>query len=121
MQRVWAILLLVLFSFPLIEPAFFAETGSNLPKCCRGDGAHHCTMARKAPAGASIGGVREKCPYFPAAQAIPAHGTIIFLSQARAFAASLASHRTAPAQTEARYRVCFTRAWQKRGPPPRLA
>jgi hypothetical protein len=35
--------------------------------------------------------------------------------------AAIVSHPAAHAQTEARYRISFSRAWQKRGPPALLS
>src|ERR1041384_748053 len=69
MRRTWAILLLALFSFPLISPAVLAsDARAKLPACCRRDGQHHCTAT------ASTGGPglqAARCFSFPSAKAAP--------------------------------------------------
>jgi hypothetical protein len=110
-------LLLAVFSFSLIAPALLADEDSNLPACCRRLGEHHCVMA--ASGGASF--IQERCPHFPSGSAsLAASGMAVARSSQAVFAAVL-SHPAAHAQTEARYRISFSRAWQKRGPPALLS
>jgi hypothetical protein len=116
-RRIMAGLLLALFSFSLIAPALLADEDSNLPACCRRIGEHHCTLA--ASQGASF--IQERCPHFPSGGASLAASEIATLTPAQAVFATILSHTAAHAQTEAHYRVSFSRAWQKRGPPALLS
>ena len=125
MQRWCAILLLVLFSFLLILPTLSADSDSSLPECCRKGGQHHCSMrsmnhsSDDAP-GLSLKSTNRPCPQFPQTGAAPAYGHCLALAAARFFAA-IVSHPAAHAQIEAQYRISFSRAWQKRGPPAFLS
>jgi hypothetical protein len=123
MRRVCAALLLSLFSFSLIGPALFADGNSKLPACCRKDGKHHCSMANMEEQGsdAAIKSAGSKCPLFPAGGVFPASGKIAATHPARLIFAAVASHSASHAQREAQYRVSFSRAWQKRGPPDLLS
>jgi hypothetical protein len=116
--RFLASLLLALFSFSLISPALLADADSNLPACCRRAGLHHCSLTsqRTASTGPSLHATR--CPNFPGVRAVPAPGKLAGLARtSQAVFASLVSHPAAHAQTEARYRISYSRAGQKRGPP----
>lgn len=122
MRRAPAILLLLVFSFSLIPPAVFADSESKLPACCRRDGKHHCSMTSvtDGPSRASslaLKGTPTKCPLFPTGKAIPAAGKASVPLPTYVSLAPVLSHPTAVVQTEARYRVSFSRAWQERGPP----
>jgi hypothetical protein len=127
MQRVSATLLLALFGFLLIQPAIFADDpDSKLPACCRKTGKHHCSMTsmagqQDAPSGTAVKSVRTKCPSYPASGMAPVSGKAGAASPACVFFAAILSHPAAHAQTEARYRVSFSRARHKRGPPSLLA
>jgi hypothetical protein len=114
---VLASLLLAVFGFSLIAPALLANEDSNLPACCRRLGEHRCTIA--ASQGASF--IQERCPHFPSGSASLAASGTAAVTPSQGFFASLAGHPAAHAQTEARYRVSFSRAWQKRGPPALLS
>ena len=123
MQRGFAILLLVLFGFLPILPALTADPDSALPECCRKAGKHHCSMSTDADqsdeeSGPALKSNATACPLFPQFKAAPARASFITAPDAALFFAAIVSHPTAHAQIEARYRVSFTRAWQKRGPPP---
>ena len=124
MQRGSAILLLVLFSFLLISPMLTADDDSALPACCRKGGQHHCAMENMGQpnevSGLTLKSSSAKCPLFPQAGAAPACGHCIAPGAAHFFA-GIVSHPTAHAQIEAQYRVSFSRAWQKRGPPALLS
>ncbi len=116
-------LVLTVIGFSLIPSALFAEKTSELPACCRRDGKHHCaSMAAKhtQPPGVAIAGLRTKCPLFPAGGAVPASGNAVAPVAAHVFVAPVAVYPTAAAQTEAQYRVSFSRSSQKRGPPSLL-
>jgi hypothetical protein len=110
-------LLLALFGFSLTAPALVADEDSNIPACCRRLGEHHCTIATSPGAGF----IQERCPHFPSSGASLAASEMVGVTPSRAVLASLDSRRAAHAQTEARYRVSFGRAWQKRGPPALLS
>ncbi len=125
MQRGFAILLLVLFSFLLISPMLTADDDSSLPACCRKGGQHHCSMTSMSEpsdeaSGLALKSSSAKCPLFPQTGAAPACGHCITPGAARFFA-GIVSHPTAHAQIEAQYRVSFSRAGQKRGPPALLS
>ncbi len=120
MHRAFAILLLIVFSLSLITPALFADSESKLPACCRKDGKHHCAMMdmgteqSKEPA---LKNRETKCPFFPSPAPPEAFGKAVAHHPGDIFYASILSHPAAHAQTEARYRVSFSRSSQKRGPP----
>jgi len=116
-RRIMAGLLLAVFSFSLIAPALFADEDSNLPACCRRLGEHHCTIATSP--GASF--IQERCLHFPLGSTSLAASGTADVTPAQVVFASIVSHPAAHAQTEARYRVSFSRAWQKRGPPAFLS
>jgi len=118
-KRLLAISLLLLFSFLLVSPLLASDAvDASLPACCRRAGKHHCAMSMDTGSqpGKSFSIVAEKCPCTPAtttafhlsAFAPPADDAIF---------AGLTSHPAIHAQTEARYRISFDRARQKRGPP----
>lgn len=122
LRRASAILLLVVFSFPLISPMLFARSESTLPACCRRDGKHHCSMESKAdspqPSGASaLEGAPSRCPLFPKGSTMPSAGKTSVPRPAWLLQAPVRSYPAATEQTEARYRISFSRVWQKRGPP----
>jgi len=76
MRRVWATLVLVLFSFSLIGPLVSANVQSGVPACCRRAGKHHCAMAGDASAshadsqGAALRASRDQCPFYLMGRAI---------------------------------------------------
>jgi len=123
MRRALAALLVTVFSFPLIAPAFASGADeSQLPACCRRDGKHHCAMQLEVgniPAQSRV--ISEKCPYSPFAGSP--------LLQPHAFAAVRPPAVAGPAQgaaaiiraAEAGYRISADRTRHKRGPPPTLA
>jgi hypothetical protein len=118
-RRIMAGLLLAVFSFSLIAPALLADEDSNLPACCRRLGEHRCALANPASQGASF--IQERCPHFPSGSAALAASEMASVTPSQAVFAAIVSHPAAHAQTEARYRISFSRAWQKRGPPALLS
>ena len=120
MPRASAILLLALFGFALIGPALLADGASSVPACCRKNGTHHCAMNTQDqsddPDGA-LQSVRNRCPMFPSSTAAPGHNSAATVRPSSLFFAAIVSHPTAHAQTNAHYRVSFSRSWHKRGPP----
>jgi hypothetical protein len=117
-RRILAIPMLLLFLLPLFSGLFgegVAQAG--IPACCRRDGKHHCEMSAEQSYGErGAGAVREKCPYSPAALSI-----IVLPSfapgAAAAIFAGVIQHASVHPQTDARRRISFDRARQKRGPP----
>lgn len=122
MRRALAVLLLLVFSFPLIAPALTATPDdSSLPACCRRNGKHHCMMSGMMMGDTSSSfTVSEKCPYSPFA-GVSLMLPHVFASGSRS---ANASHAPGPSaivrDAEAGYRISFHRARQKRGPPARL-
>jgi hypothetical protein len=119
-RRVLASLLLAVFGFSLIAPALLADD-SNLPACCRRLGEHHCAMANMQSAGQSLSAIQEKCPQYPNARAVPVNFFTMMPTPSQAIFASLVGRPAPHAQTEVHWRVSFSRAWQKRGPPALLS
>jgi len=124
-RRILGIVLLLLFSLPLISPVLAVVAGSdaNLPACCRRAGAHHC-MRMMQPTGSSVPGttvaaIPQHCPAFPAVITQVRHGDLSFHAASLIFA-GIVSHPTVKPQTQARARVALDRSRQKRGPPSDL-
>ena len=124
LHRVCAILLLSVFSFSLITPLLAAQTPeANLPECCRRGAKHGCGMKMgKGPGSGSQSGpgvqaVKPVCPMFPVGKSEPVGSSLALPAPGRTEVALLFSAEAGRAQTEARYRVSHSRAWQKRGPP----
>ena len=120
MRRLLAGLLLSVFGFSLIAPALLADD-SNLPACCRRLGAHRCVLASANSTGQALSAIQEKCPSYPSARIAPQNFLTMLLTSPQAIFAAIVSHPEVHAQTEARYRVSFSRARQKRGPPALLS
>ena len=118
MQRLSAILLLVLFGFTLMAPVLSADSDAKLPPCCRRDGKHSCGMKKSAPLSSDIAlRAMNRCEMFGKGGVTPAVAKAIVTPTVHFVAATLTSHPSAVAQTEARYRISFSRSRQKRGPP----
>jgi len=118
-RRILAIALLAIFSFSLIAPGVYAsDAGSKLPACCRRDGNHHCALA-ESQTGSSSGPALQasKCPMFPGCLAVPVQAAVGLANCSRFIFAAVISHPASHPQIEALYRMSFSRAGQKRGPP----
>jgi hypothetical protein len=115
-------MLLIVFSFPLIPAAVFAHApGSNLPACCRKDGKHGCSMKGMTVHEGSASQVAIKsaprCDSFPkAAPFAPVPNAFMPAATSPAIPLTL-QPLSAVEHAEAYWRVSFSRAWQKRGPP----
>ena len=122
-RRVSAVSLLLALSYSLIAPALFADPESNLPECSRRKGAHQCSMSvqDKFSTEGTAFQLAQRCPAFPVAPAVTAHSAPAFSSGSGAVLAALVSHPAVQQQTQARYRVSFSRSRQKRGPPAFLS
>jgi hypothetical protein len=119
-RRASTLALLAVIGFSLIAPGVFLDAESNLPSCCRRNGAHHCTMnvdEAAANSAMSVQAIRQTCPLFPVAMTAPARSDVALPRPCAAVFAALLSHPSIQFQTEARYRVSFSRSNQKRGPP----
>ena len=124
-RRVYALVLLLVFSFVLIAPALASESDpeSKLPPCCRKDGKHKCGMAGmgKAIAGSSTGvrvsPLRSKCPSCPSCIQAPAQPDAVFVEPRSSVVSSAWVDPDGVPQTAARYRMSYLRSSQKRGPP----
>jgi len=59
--------------------------------------------------------ITDRCPHCP--KALAAHNQSSSTPPAQLVFAEVIAHPAAHAQTEARYRIAFSRSGQKRGPP----
>jgi hypothetical protein len=120
-RRFSSIVLLLLFSLPLISPvlALAAASGVNLPACCRRNGAHHCTGTMRVPesSGPAFSAIPQSCPAYPVIVTVVRHGDLSFQAASLIFAGVI-SHPVVKSQTEARARIALDLSRQKRGPPP---
>ena len=121
-RRILAILLMAVFSFPLIGPALLAsDTDSNLPACCRRSGSHQCSiMARRSPA-AGPAVEAGKCVSFPVTTVFPGNPTAGSPGISQVDFGGLIGHSASRPQAEALCRISYSRAGQKRGPPTFLS
>jgi hypothetical protein len=117
-QRIPAILLLVLFGLSPIMPAF-PDANSKLPECCRRDGKHHCGVAEQqaSPSGVVVKAGWRKCASFPKGGAVPSHSKTVLLKASQASFSPILSSSVVEAQIDAFYRISFERSHQERGPP----
>lgn len=118
MRRFPAILLLALFSFSLLSPAFSSDSDARLPACCRRGGQHHCSMA---VGGDSSSGVSFKangrCPMYPGVMLYPGGSSAARITSAPSLdppdmGRTLLIHSIRPIRA-----ILHTRAHYKRGPP----
>ena len=123
MRRALAVVLLTIFSLPLIAPVLASTSDdAQLPACCRRGGKHHCAMTMEmtgVPSRFKV--VSEKCPYSPFGHA----PFVVPHPFAAAAIAASANNAPGPAAilraAEAGYRISADRTRQKRGPPSLLA
>jgi hypothetical protein len=124
-RRTLSIVLLLLFSLPLISPvlALTANSDDVLPACCRRNGAHRCTMkvrpATSAPDAINLSAIPQHCPAYPAVVRQTRHSDLSFPIASLIFA-EIVSHPAIRFQTQTRARVALDRARQKRGPPTQI-
>jgi hypothetical protein len=117
-----SITLLLLVGLPLVSPLFaLGQTSeSNLPACCRKNGAHHCMMSTEQALAMANGNggasMHAKCPMVPASVGVVHHEQLSFDASALFFAEAL-SHPAQHRQAEAWARVALAGARHKRGPP----
>jgi hypothetical protein len=123
-RRASTFALLAAIGFSLIAPGVLLDAASDLPACCRRNGAHHCTMNLDEAAAnsvMSVQAIRQICPSFPVAIASPTCANLALPRPSAAVFAALLSHPSIQSQTEAHYRVSFSTSHQKRGPPAILS
>ena len=124
-RRALSTVLLLLFSLPLISPLFAlaADSGVNLPACCRRNGAHHCARTihstESSSSGFAVSAIPQQCPAYPAVVTPARHGDLALHTAALIFA-GIVSHPTVKTQIQARARVALDISRQKRGPPTKL-
>lgn len=125
LRRISAILLLALFSFSLIAPAFPADADANLPACCRRAGKHHCAMATGPGGGKTSSGpaftAGGRCPYFPSAFPTATNPGSFAIAASRGTFKPLTGHADVIRSIPAHVSVSFSRSHQKRGPPSFLS
>lgn len=106
MRRVRALLLVFLFVFSLIGPAFFVDADSNLPACCRRNGKHRCGMMAETPSsGLSVHAPRTKCPLFPSGGTVLPHSGAALLTASQPAGAAIVGQIITRAKADAGYRV----------------
>jgi hypothetical protein len=116
-SRAMSLMLLLVFAGNAAVPAFFTHSDSDLPPCCRRNGAHHCAMMHGLDADGGSKLVAAPCPNFPA------HSVAVFTERSTPpppATVVMAVLRAQPAdreQIETLYRVSYNRTRQKRGPP----
>lgn len=121
MRRLLAIPMMLLMLLPFAADYLGASTAeASIPACCRRSGKHQCSMGEGQSSGNHERALRGKCPYSCASAAV-----IVPASFAPAAAAAIYSgvlqHPSVSPQTDARRRISYDRARQKRGPPTLLA
>ena len=118
MRRILAAMLVLLFGYTPIAPAFAANSDSLLPACCRRTGQHHCSMmsAYGDPDQGQphIQSAPSRCPLFPHS-AIVCHSS--FLLGVSRVHGNITHYPAFPANTESPHRSSISRGHQKRGPP----
>jgi hypothetical protein len=119
MRHTLATLLIAIFGFVPISPALFAsDVDANLPACCRAHGKHHCAMMASRSVSSSGPAIQAgRCPLFPGNKAVVAHRVTGAPRTSQAVFSEVLSHPASHPQTEALYRISYSRAAQKRGPP----
>lgn len=119
MLRAVAILLINIISLGWLAPAMPASGASaSVPVCCREHGKHQCAMKMAHhDVNHSIGAIYEKCPYSSRISTAASNSQTFTLHRGEVFFGAILSHPAIHAQTEARYRISFSRSRQKRGPP----
>lgn len=118
MRRALAIFLTCVLGLPLFASALGLSQQSQLPLCCRRNGAHRCMqMAGMDAASQTATTLRMTCPAFPRNNA-QAHTGVWSFDNAHTASATLVPQPSAVGQVEAGYRIAFHRSRHKRGPPP---
>lgn len=118
MRRIWAALLVVVFSFALPGPDAFASFADRkLPPCCRSNGKHHCALAQTERGSSGPAFQSGKCPLFSSDQTMPPLSAAAIPKLSAGILGAILSHPTPHPQPTALGRAAFDRTGQKRGPP----
>jgi len=117
MRRLLAILLLAAFGLPAVAPllAQTQDADSNLPACCRRNGAHHCALSIAAQS-TNAPTVSARCPAFPHRAAVANVVPAAFLATHPSIRLPIAIQATA-ARAETQRHLSRERTHQTRGPP----
>jgi hypothetical protein len=120
MRRWLAIPMMLLMLLPFAADFFGASAEASIPACCRRGGRHQCSMGEGQSPDSRERVLREKCPYSCTSVAVivPASFTP---AAAAAIYAGVLRHPSVSPQTDARHRISYDRARQKRGPPSLFA
>ncbi len=114
-RRIFAILLLTVFSFPLIALPF-ADSDAAVPACCRRAGKHHCSMVvGDSSSGPTL--ARKDCPYLPTLGAL---STPVGIALPPDSDSTLAPNCTQSFLSAGRLQIAWTspdESHPKRGPP----
>jgi hypothetical protein len=116
-RRWLAILLVAVFSLPLVTPAFSGDSDTNMPACCRRNGKHHCaeTGAGSPQSGQGFRST-ARCPSYPRV-VLPFGGPCVFPLQANSTQALEHTSAQRLRQAHTSLGTSDSRAHQKRGPP----
>ena len=117
MRRLLAILLLAAFGLPVVAPllAQGQDLESNLPACCRRNGAHHCALSIAAQ-NTNAPTIAARCPSFPQQVAIATLTPAAFLPTHASIKLTTATN-SASARADAQRRLSRERTHRTRGPP----
>ena len=127
MRRLLSLVLLAVFSLPVILPALALgqDPESNLPACCRRNGAHHCRMSAEQTQalldGHHVTTVHSKCPLYPAPPTTLHQQNLSFGTARPALIDAPESLALKTAQIAAWALATEGGARHKRGPPAVLA
>jgi hypothetical protein len=121
-RKLLSLLLLAVFSLPLLLPALALAQGpeSNLPACCRRNGAHHCSMSaeemQRLLNGIKASAPRPHCPNYPVAITTLRHVDLATPKDAPALA-SVVRRSAVLIPSETRARLALDATHLTRGPP----
>jgi hypothetical protein len=119
-RRLLAIVLLAVINTPLLTLPAFAQTGPELPPCCRIAGKHKCALkhaVQHEPSGTSITSVGDRCPFtaFTGASGLNLH--LFFLTGPGSAFHHAPVISAAPVCFQRIFLTASGRAHYKRGPP----
>ena len=117
MRRLLAILLLAAFGLPTAAPllAQGQDLDSNLPACCRRNGAHHCALGMAAQNN-NAPTVSGRCPAFPQQIAVATLIPVAFLPTQPSIKLPITT-QSAVAHAETQRHLSRERTHHTRGPP----
>jgi hypothetical protein len=94
---------------------------SNLPICCRRNGAHHCTgiLTESSGSGINLSAIPQRCPAYPAVVTQVRHGKLSLPAASLIFTRIIGSP-VIKTETTSQARIALDLSHQKRGPPTKL-